>query len=102
MDVVETDAKMDSCVSTACAHATCVIPTVRTTDCVDPIMGHRRPTVSVLLRRVALVSALTKIDTRAAMPECEDAEAQMVRLEDVLLGMLVSRIIATVEWAALR
>jgi hypothetical protein len=79
----------------------CVIQTVRTTDCVEPTTAHRRPIASALLRREALAFASTRIDSHAAMLECEDVEAQMERLEDVQLGMPVSKTTAVVEWAVL-
>jgi hypothetical protein len=102
VDSAVTGARTDSSASTAYAHATCVIPTVRMTDCADPTMAHRHQIASVPLRKEVMASASTRIGTRATMPGYDDVEAQVVQLEVAQLGMRVSRITATVESLVLR
>jgi hypothetical protein len=102
VDSAATGARTDSSASMAYVRATCVIPTVRMTACADPTTAHRHRIASAPLRKEVMASASTRIGTRATMPEYDDVEAQLVQLEDVQLGMHVSRITATVEWLVLR
>jgi hypothetical protein len=102
VDSVATGARTDSSASTGYAHATCVIPTVRMTDCADPTMAHRHQIASAPRRKEVMASASTRTGTHATMPEYDDVEAQLAQLEDAPLGMRVSRITATVGWLVLR
>jgi hypothetical protein len=102
VDSAATGARTDSSASTVYAHATCVIPTVRMTDCADPTMAHRHQTASAPLRKEVMASVSTRTGTRATMPGYDDVEAQLVQLAGARLGMRVSRITATVGWLVLR